>query len=117
MTFDPREEPGALAAHAGICAGASRNPPPYRDHWVSVDLLLFQYLEKDSIRQGEPTVRVSTSVRHSPRIGVQFLTLPARPIIAAAECNQAPGSLLQADWESNATPIHSLHAIHGPRLG
>jgi hypothetical protein len=20
-TFDPREEPGALAAHAGICAG------------------------------------------------------------------------------------------------
>src|ERR1700674_2173261 len=25
-TFDPREEPGALAALAGICAGARRNP-------------------------------------------------------------------------------------------
>jgi hypothetical protein len=31
-TFDPREEPGALAALAGICAGARRNPRPYRDH-------------------------------------------------------------------------------------
>jgi hypothetical protein len=29
---NPREEPGALAAHAGICAGARRNPRPYRDH-------------------------------------------------------------------------------------
>ncbi len=28
---NPREEPGALAAHAGICAGARRNPRPYRD--------------------------------------------------------------------------------------
>jgi hypothetical protein len=23
-TFDPREEPGALAAHAGICAGGAQ---------------------------------------------------------------------------------------------
>jgi hypothetical protein len=29
---NPREEPGELAAHAGICAGARRNPRPYRDH-------------------------------------------------------------------------------------
>jgi hypothetical protein len=29
---NPREEPGALAAHAGIGAGARRNPRPYRDH-------------------------------------------------------------------------------------
>jgi hypothetical protein len=27
-TFDPREEPGALAAHAGICAGAAGNSGP-----------------------------------------------------------------------------------------
>src|SRR6516164_8513448 len=27
----PRWEPGALAAPAGICAGARRNPRPYRD--------------------------------------------------------------------------------------
>ena len=31
-TFDPREEPGALAAHAGICAGALSNERPYRGH-------------------------------------------------------------------------------------
>ena len=28
QTFDPREEPGALAAHAGICAGALSNERP-----------------------------------------------------------------------------------------
>src|SRR5260370_12755899 len=32
-TFDPREEPGALAAHAGICAGGGQQwpslPRPY----------------------------------------------------------------------------------------
>ena len=27
-TFDPREEPGALAAHAGICAGRSEMAVP-----------------------------------------------------------------------------------------
>ena len=27
----PRQEPGALAAHARICAGARREPRPYRD--------------------------------------------------------------------------------------
>ncbi len=33
ITSDLRQEPGALAAHAGICAGGERgNPPPYRDH-------------------------------------------------------------------------------------
>jgi hypothetical protein len=26
-TFDPREEPGALAAHAGICAGGGEQSP------------------------------------------------------------------------------------------
>jgi hypothetical protein len=31
---NPREEPGALAAHAGICAGAGSNPRPYRDRCV-----------------------------------------------------------------------------------
>jgi hypothetical protein len=34
-TFDPREEPGALAAHAGICAGgeeqSSSLPRPFED--------------------------------------------------------------------------------------
>jgi hypothetical protein len=34
-TFNPREEPGALAAHAGICAGGeeqSSSPPrPFED--------------------------------------------------------------------------------------
>ena len=30
-TFDLREEPGALAAHAGICAGALSNERLYRD--------------------------------------------------------------------------------------
>jgi hypothetical protein len=34
LTFDPREEPGALAAHAGICAGggeqSSSLPRPFR---------------------------------------------------------------------------------------
>ena len=29
---NPREEPGALAAHAGIRAGAAGNSRPYRDH-------------------------------------------------------------------------------------
>jgi hypothetical protein len=35
---------------------------------------------------------------------------PYRPIIVCAEClsNQAPGSLLEADWGSNATPIDRL---------
>ena len=28
---NPREEPGALAAHAGICTGAAGNGRPYRD--------------------------------------------------------------------------------------
>ena len=28
---DPRWGPGALAAHAGICAGAASNRHPYRD--------------------------------------------------------------------------------------
>ncbi len=27
LTFDPREEPGALAAHAGICAGGGQQWP------------------------------------------------------------------------------------------
>ncbi len=27
LTFDPREEPGALAAHAGICAGGGEQSP------------------------------------------------------------------------------------------
>jgi hypothetical protein len=36
LTFDPREEPGALAAHAGICRGAGSNPRPYRDHAAPV---------------------------------------------------------------------------------
>ncbi len=32
ITSDLRQEPGALAAHAGICAGGERgNLPPYRD--------------------------------------------------------------------------------------
>jgi hypothetical protein len=30
-TFDPREEPGALAVHAGICAGGEEKSPS-RDH-------------------------------------------------------------------------------------
>jgi hypothetical protein len=32
---NPREEPGALAAYAGICAGATGNGRPYRDHKCS----------------------------------------------------------------------------------
>jgi hypothetical protein len=40
----------------------------------------------------------------------RMLTLPYRPIIVSAECpsKQAPGSLLQADWGSNSTPIHTV---------
>ncbi len=32
LTFDPREEPGALAANAGICAGARVMPFAFRSH-------------------------------------------------------------------------------------
>src|ERR1700737_4733127 len=40
----------------------------------------------------------------------RMLTLPYRPIIVCAEClsNRAPGSLLETDWGSNATPIDML---------
>jgi len=34
---NPREEPGALAALAGISAGASSNPRPYRDHLLDAN--------------------------------------------------------------------------------
>jgi hypothetical protein len=34
-TFDLREEPGALAAHAGICAGGGEQSSFYRDTHVS----------------------------------------------------------------------------------
>src|SRR5258707_5783374 len=39
-TFDPREEPGALAAHAGICAGGGQQwpslPRPFGcAYWIS----------------------------------------------------------------------------------
>jgi hypothetical protein len=33
---DPRWEPGALAAHAGICAGAASSRRPYRDFDMSM---------------------------------------------------------------------------------
>ena len=38
ITFDPRQEPGALAAHAGTCAGARSNPRPYRDLRLSTTI-------------------------------------------------------------------------------
>jgi|SRR5215472_16098611 len=34
----PKEEPGALAAHAGTCARAGSNPRPYRDRLVLSEL-------------------------------------------------------------------------------
>jgi len=39
----------------------------------------------------------------------RMLTLPYRPIIVSLEClsNQATGALLEVDWGSNATPIHT----------
>ena len=37
---NPREEPGALVAHAGICGGAG-NGRPYRDHNYEVPRGLF----------------------------------------------------------------------------
>jgi len=39
----PRWEPGALAAPAGICAGARRNPRPYRDRLGKNFLTLLQH--------------------------------------------------------------------------
>jgi excisionase family DNA binding protein len=35
----PRQEPSALAVHAGICAGAARKGGPYRDHYRMQKLL------------------------------------------------------------------------------
>jgi hypothetical protein len=35
---EPRWEPGALAAHAGICAGMASNRRPYRDFLYFKDL-------------------------------------------------------------------------------
>ncbi len=51
----------------------------------------------------------------------RMLTLPYRPIIVSAEClsNQAPGSLLEADWrvkrhaDSHAAPCRSAVALPG----
>ena len=37
VTFDLRQEPGAGKPHAGICAGAGRNPCPYRDSRERID--------------------------------------------------------------------------------
>jgi class 3 adenylate cyclase/tetratricopeptide (TPR) repeat protein len=39
-TFDPREEPGALAAHAGICAGGGQKWPSLPRPFLALDSLL-----------------------------------------------------------------------------
>jgi hypothetical protein len=31
---DPRQEPGVLVPHAGLCAGGLGNRHPYRDHLI-----------------------------------------------------------------------------------
>jgi hypothetical protein len=47
---NPREEPGALAAHAGICAGAGSNPRPL----YVANCLADEQLLPSSEENGEP---------------------------------------------------------------
>ena len=68
-TSDPREEPGALAAHAGIRAGAAGNSRSYRNHAARKD---------SAVRQGagDPPNKPNGSAAEERACACNGLALP-----------------------------------------
>src|SRR5258706_4407791 len=77
-TFDPREEPGALAAHAGICAGALSNERPYRD-LRSSGLFRSEPVDHDAVARA-----VFNAPVHHSRSSIMVLAAPSSSVSPAS---------------------------------
>ncbi len=124
-TFDPREEPGALVAHAGICAGGGvtwglrlRNVHPVltSNAW---DDVAFSLTEQDRHLGIRPVSQLNTQPMVSP---VNASRRPSRdaahhsgPELLARLCSVVDFHLLSfasLSWRSPSWVIHSRHFRH-----
>src|SRR5216683_1185677 len=111
-TFDPREEPGALAAHAGICAGGRGVilvPTATMDTWPSMPPASLGH------RTGSESELTVTARGRLPRLQrndaiPRSTSHVVQPLPGHARCNRDVAGCCRAD-----TPLASLSNASGRR--